>query len=232
MKLLAENLLIEPSISGGAVVRFETLDIKWNQDIMHKYDGKKMTVEIKEKRSGRSLDANAYCWVLCDKIASTKGLLMKKTDVYRKAIKDYGVSYVMPVKNALLGDIIRWHTNGGYGNDCDVIGKSMVGAHEGCDSCIHCKKYVNDYTRDVVCLCNKKNIANPHLMEHLPETHTCNDWDNGYTNVMFYQGSSVYDTKQMSILIDGLVADAKELGIETMTPDELERIKTAWGDKA
>lgn len=43
-----------------------------------------------------------------------------------------------------------------------------------------------------------------------------------------YYGSSVYNTKQMSRLIDMVVQDAKSLGIETMTPEELERIKEAW----
>ena len=38
------------------------------------------------------------------------------------------------------------------------------------------------------------------------------------------RGSSDYDTKEMSTLIDGLVSEAKELGIETMTTEELERM--------
>lgn len=42
------------------------------------------------------------------------------------------------------------------------------------------------------------------------------------------KGSSEYDTKEMSRLIDGTVEDAKELGIETLPPDELERMKAAW----
>ena len=49
--------------------------------------------------------------------------------------------------------------------------------------------------------------------------------------VVFYKlfrGSSTYDTKEMSVLIEGTVADAKELGIETMTPAELERMLKAW----
>lgn len=43
-----------------------------------------------------------------------------------------------------------------------------------------------------------------------------------------YRGSHTYDTKEMSILIDGTVADAKEIGIETATPDELARMKQEW----
>lgn len=42
------------------------------------------------------------------------------------------------------------------------------------------------------------------------------------------KGSSEYDTKQMSTLIDGVVSEAKDLGIETLPPHELERMKEQW----
>lgn len=45
-----------------------------------------------------------------------------------------------------------------------------------------------------------------------------------------YKGSSEFDTREMSILIDGIVGEAKELGIQTETPAELERMKTLWKD--
>lgn len=45
---------------------------------------------------------------------------------------------------------------------------------------------------------------------------------------MMYYGSSCYDTKQMSSLIDHLVQDCKALGIETLTPQELARMKEEW----
>lgn len=44
----------------------------------------------------------------------------------------------------------------------------------------------------------------------------------GCSTVLLYYGSSTYDTKQMSLLIDHLVRDAQDLGIETMPPKELE----------
>lgn len=50
----------------------------------------------------------------------------------------------------------------------------------------------------------------------------------GFTNVIAYYGSSVYDTKSMSILVDYVVEEAKELGIETMPPDELQALKDSW----
>lgn len=51
-----------------------------------------------------------------------------------------------------------------------------------------------------------------------------------YRNIKSYYGSSTYDTKQMSRLIDAVVQDCREQGIETKTPDELMRLKAAWGD--
>ena len=53
----------------------------------------------------------------------------------------------------------------------------------------------------------------------------------GSRNVKFYHGSSSYDTKQMSRLIDYMVEEAKELNIETATPDELARMKSTWGEQ-
>lgn len=50
----------------------------------------------------------------------------------------------------------------------------------------------------------------------------------GCTNVILYYGSSEYDTKQMSRLIDLLVADCKEQGIETSTPDEISKLISLW----
>jgi hypothetical protein len=41
--------------------------------------------------------------------------------------------------------------------------------------------------------------------------------------------SRFYDTRQMSILIDGVVAECKEQGIETMTPAEIDELKQRWG---
>ena len=43
-----------------------------------------------------------------------------------------------------------------------------------------------------------------------------------------YLGSSKFDSKEMSRVIDGLVQDCKEQGIDTMPPDELERLIGEW----
>lgn len=51
----------------------------------------------------------------------------------------------------------------------------------------------------------------------------------GCRRVRFYHGSSLYNTAEMSRLIDYIVEEAKELDIETMTPEEIERMKQQWG---
>lgn len=50
----------------------------------------------------------------------------------------------------------------------------------------------------------------------------------GWTEVYLYIGSSKYNTKEMARLIDYVVEECKPLGIDTMTPDEIERLKAAW----
>lgn len=42
------------------------------------------------------------------------------------------------------------------------------------------------------------------------------------------RGSHTYDTEEMARLIDGAVYEAKEHGIETLTPDEIAKMKAAW----
>lgn len=51
----------------------------------------------------------------------------------------------------------------------------------------------------------------------------------GCTTVLAYYGSSDFDTRQMSRLIDNCIQDCKALGIETLTPDKLDLLKEGWG---
>ena len=51
----------------------------------------------------------------------------------------------------------------------------------------------------------------------------------GCTNIMVYYGSSTYDSRQMSKLIDCAIVDCQEYGIEYLTPAEISRMIAAWG---
>ena len=52
--------------------------------------------------------------------------------------------------------------------------------------------------------------------------------DKLFSHYMLLRGSSSYDTKEMAIFIDGIVEEAKQLDIETLTPDMLMEMKGSW----
>lgn len=81
----------------------------------------------------------------------------------------------------------------------------------------------------------KTNAPYEYMME-LESLHTIpvkfseeNGQEVGFYKI--YRGSHTYDTHEMSKLIEGTVAEAKERGIETLTPVELERMTKAWRSK-
>ena len=49
-----------------------------------------------------------------------------------------------------------------------------------------------------------------------------------FTHYKIFKGSSEYDSREMAVLIDGIVSEAKELDIETLPPAEVERLKNMW----
>lgn len=71
-----------------------------------------------------------------------------------------------------------------------------------------------------------EKTANEAETYHIKATSQVKEGKDGkmYRTYVMLRGSSDYDTKEMSTLIEGLVSEAKELGIETMTAEELERM--------
>jgi hypothetical protein len=49
-----------------------------------------------------------------------------------------------------------------------------------------------------------------------------------FNHYKIYKGSSEYDTREMSILLNGVVQEAKNLGIKTKDDIELERLIEEW----
>ncbi len=151
--------------------RKQRITIELDEDFRTSYDQFKDTdinLTVKKYRKPRSKDANAYAWVIIDKIA--EALSITKVEVYRRAIRDIGgVSEIVCVRDAAIQRLRDGWEHNGIGWQTETMPSKI----EGC------------------------------------------------TNVILYYGSSTYDTKQMSTLIDHLVTDAKALGIETMSPEEL-----------
>lgn len=53
--------------------------------------------------------------------------------------------------------------------------------------------------------------------------------EDGTPMYVLLEHSRFYDTEEMSLLIDGVVSECKEQGIDTITPAEIEELKQKWG---
>lgn len=73
------------------------------------------TVSITKKNKRRSLNANAYAWVLCEKIARelSKNAYISKNDVYKRVIQEAGTFTYLPIKNDAIDRFIEiWQGHG------------------------------------------------------------------------------------------------------------------------
>ena len=70
-----------------------------------------------------------------------------------------------------------------------------------------------------------KDVSN-----HYVPTQKTSVLDNGVLHRLYLEkrGSHTYDTAEMYQLIKGTVNEAQELGIDTRTPDEIERMVQQW----
>lgn len=141
----------------------------------------KLNIELKKWYKKRSLDANSYCWVLCDKIAkelSKDGTIITKEKVYQDAILQIGTFEPMIIEEKAHENFKRIWEKQGLGFLIQEVSKK--------DKCIkvHC-----------------------------------------------YYGSSTYDSKEMSLLIQILVELAKSLNIETKTSAEIKSLLESWENK-
>ena len=51
-----------------------------------------------------------------------------------------------------------------------------------------------------------------------------------FTHYRVYKGSSEFDSREMSIFVDGICDEAKALGIQVETPNQLAEMKSRWGE--
>lgn len=97
---------------------------------VEEFDGKDLKAEIKPFKAKRSLDANAYAWVLLDKLA--KKLRMPKTEVYRNIIKDFGVVDIVCVRDKRANKLIEAWAENGIG----WIAETMPSKIDGCTNVV------------------------------------------------------------------------------------------------
>ena len=122
--------------------------------------------EIKEKKSKRSLTANAYYWSLLNQLASV--MRMDNQECHFLMLQRYGQYEVISVRSDIdLQGYFKYYKEIGHGT---VQGKDF---------------------------CHYK----------------------------IYKGSSQMDSKEFSILLDGVRSECEEVGIPTLTKTEVERLK-------
>lgn len=135
-------------------------------------DCEKLSIKAEPYKKKRSLDANAYAWVLFTKIADAVN--SSKDEIYEEMLQKYGVLH--QDEDGYITVTVR--------EDVDM--SKIQG---------HWKFYKG----------NGK-----------------------FSSYLMIKGSSEYNTAEMAKFIDAVVLEAKELGIETLPPDELERMKSLW----
>lgn len=134
-------------------------------------DKDKLSIEVKPYRERRSLNANAYAWVLIGKIADA--VRAGKDEIYLQCLKRYGQSELISVLSHVpIGNYIKYFEEAGVSK---LNGKD-------------------------------------------------------FTHYRVYKGSSEFDSREMSIFIDGVVSEAKDLGIQTETPNQIAEMKSRWGE--
>lgn len=142
------------------------------QNLMQK---DKLAITIAPYRQRRSMDANAYMWQLCQKLAEKLG--NTKDEVYKKAVRDVGQFEIIPIRNDAADRWIEIWNGKGLGWFAEVLDDSKL---------------------------------------------------QGYKKIITYYGSSVYDSREMSVLIDCIVRDCEDQGIETLPPHELAALCEAY----
>ena len=138
----------------------------------------KLNIELKKWYNKRSLDANAYMWILCDRIAKElrkDGAETTKEDIYKDAIIQIGTFEPFIVQEKTFENFKRIWEKQGLGFIVQEVSRK--------DKCI---------------------------------------------KVNCYYGSSTYDSKEMSLLIELLVGLAQSLNIETKSKQELNSLLKEW----
>lgn len=145
-------------------------------------DGKTYTVEIKEYRRKRSLDANALYWSVLTQLAK-----------------------VLDTSNAELHNILLRR----YGQ-VEKYDDQLV--------------YV--VLPDTPDAAKKADCAETYHVKPTSQTRLGKDGKQ-YRTYILMRGSSTYDTAEMSRLIDGLLSECKDVGLDILTDREKELIGLA-----
>ena len=148
-----------------------------NKDVIEELKNEnKLNIELKKYNKSRSLDSNAYAWVLLGELQEV--LNIPKEEIYKDLIKYIGSYEVVPIRNEAVEKF------------CSAWSKNGLG-------------WITETTKSKL---------------------------EGFTNVLAYYGSSVYNTKEMSRLIDLIVEECKQFNIEVKPKSEIDSLLKGWNN--
>lgn len=134
-------------------------------------DKERLSIEVKQYREKRSLNANNYAWKLITEIANV--LRASKEEIYFMMLKMYGQSEIISVLAHIpLNNYVKYFEEAG------------------------------------------ESTLNGKLFKHY----------------RVFKGSSEFDSREMAIFIDGIISEAKNLNIQTETPNQIAEMKARWGE--
>lgn len=134
-------------------------------------DKERLSIEVKQYREKRSLNANNYAWKLITEIANVHRA--SKEEIYFMMLKMYGQSEIISVLAHIpLNNYVKYFEEAG------------------------------------------ESTLNGKLFKHY----------------RVFKGSSEFDSREMAIFIDGIISEAKNLNIQTETPNQIAEMKARWGE--
>ncbi len=140
-------------------------------DYLEGLKGKEVSVDIKEWKKKRSLNANALFWKCVGELAEE--LRTDKWKIYLSMLKRYGqFTYICVKPSAVEAVKKQWRETEELG-EININGKKAV-------------------------------------------------------QLLCYFGSSTYDSKEFSVLLDGTISEMKEIGIPYPGSEEIERALKMW----
>lgn len=177
---------IERSLSGQIIAKFVfDDDIRLLHQLME-LKGKKAVISAEKWYDKKSNQANAYLWVLCDKIA--KVINSTKDIVYEIMLQDAGVFVDYEIPRDTVEEFSKnWR---------------LVQELYSFEAESKCAEIVD-----------AEIIYRPSIE---------------MVGLRCWRGSHTYNKLEMSHLINEVVYQAKDLGIETATPNELKHMVSLW----
>ena len=122
-------------------------------------------------------------------------------------------------KRSLNANNLMWHC-------LDQIAKAMIPPQDKWDVYLMMLKRYGKFTY----ICVKPNVVDA-MKKQWRESEVIGHVDiNGQDSVQMlcYFGSHTYDTKEFSVLLDGIISEMAEMGLKTPREEELERALERW----